>query len=128
MMKALFSILALQNRVETNTFFVFDYDVVLALRYLLFFFHCLTIEKTPQNFCDASLTWMANHNYNIVTICQKEDFKILEMERKDKCDGRLTLRQLNDTNSQSQEICYCQRYQSICLFTQFVFNIKLFSN
>ena len=53
---------------------------------------------------------------------------LLEMERKDKCDGRLTLRQLNDTNSQSQEICYCQRYQSICLFTQFVFNIKLFSN
>lgn len=37
MMKALFSILDLQNRVETNTFFVFDYDVVLALRYLLFF-------------------------------------------------------------------------------------------
>ena len=52
---------------------------------------------------------MANHNYNIVTICQKEDFKIMEMERKDKCDGRLTLSQLNDTNSQSQEICYCQR-------------------
>ena len=37
MMKTLFSILELQNRVETNTFFVFDYDVVLALRYLLFF-------------------------------------------------------------------------------------------
>ena len=33
----------------------------------------------------------------------------MEMERKDKCDGRLTLSQLNDTNSQSQEICYCQR-------------------
>ena len=37
MMKALFSIIDLQNRVETNTFSVFDYDVVLALRYLLFF-------------------------------------------------------------------------------------------
>ena len=35
-MKALFSILDPQNRVETNTCFVFAHDFVLALRYLLF--------------------------------------------------------------------------------------------
>ena len=37
-MKALFSILDPQNRVETNTCFVFAHDFVLAVRYLLFFF------------------------------------------------------------------------------------------
>ena len=36
-MKALFSILDPQNRVETNTCFVFAHDFVLALRYLHFF-------------------------------------------------------------------------------------------
>ena len=37
MMKALFSILEPQNRVERNTYFVFAHDFVLALRYLHFF-------------------------------------------------------------------------------------------
>ena len=36
-MKALFSILDPQNRVETNTCFVFAHEFVLAVRYLLFF-------------------------------------------------------------------------------------------
>ena len=36
-MKALFSILDPQNRVEMNTCFVFAHDFVLAVRYLLFF-------------------------------------------------------------------------------------------
>ena len=38
LMKALFSILDPHNRVETNTYFVFAHDFVLAVRYLLFFF------------------------------------------------------------------------------------------
>ena len=37
LMKALFSILDPHNRVETNTYFVFAHDFVLAVRYLLFF-------------------------------------------------------------------------------------------
>ena len=66
-MKALFSILDPQNRVETNTCFVFAHDFVLAVRYLLFFFRCLPLLQTPQNFCDASFSRMADYNYNIVT-------------------------------------------------------------
>lgn len=112
MMKALFSIIDLQNRVETNTFSVFDYDVVLALRYLLFFFIAKLYKRLHKILrCLLNMDGQSQLQYSDN---QKEDFKILEMERKDKCDGRLTLRQLNDTNSQSQEICYCQRYQSIC--------------
>ena len=53
-MKALFSVLDPQSGVETNTCFVFPHDFVLAARYLLFFFRCLPILDTPQNFCDAS--------------------------------------------------------------------------
>ena len=37
-MKALFSILDPQNRVETNTCFVFAHDFVLGVRYCFFFF------------------------------------------------------------------------------------------
>ena len=84
-MKALFSILDPQNRVETNTCFVFAHDFVLALRYLHFFplltyitdskefLRCLLftdgriILQTPKNFCDASFSQMADYNYNIVT-------------------------------------------------------------
>ena len=36
-MKALFSILDPQNRVETNTFFVFAHDFVLGVKYCFFF-------------------------------------------------------------------------------------------
>ena len=36
-MKALFSILKPQNRIERNTYFVFTHDFVLALRYFHFF-------------------------------------------------------------------------------------------
>ena len=53
-MKALFSILDLQNRVETNTCFVFAHDFVLAVRYLLFF-RCLPLLQTPQNFLRCPL-------------------------------------------------------------------------
>lgn len=125
MMKALFSIIDLQNRVETNTFSVFDYDVVLALRYLLFFFIAKLYKRLHKILrCLLNMDGQSQLQYSD----NLSKGGLLEMERKDKCDGLLTLRQLNDTNSQSQEICYCQRYQSICLFTQFVFNIKLFSN
>ena len=65
-MKALFSILDPQNRVETNTCFVFAHDFVLASRYL-YFFRCLPILQTPKIFCDASFSRMADYNYNIVT-------------------------------------------------------------
>ena len=66
-MKALFSILDPQNRVETNTCFVFAHDFVLAVRYLLFFSFLSYILQTPQNFCNASFSRIADHNYNIVT-------------------------------------------------------------
>ena len=48
-MKALFSILDPQNRVETNTCFVFAHDFVLALRYL-HFFPLLTYITDSQKF------------------------------------------------------------------------------
>ena len=48
-MKALFSILDPQNRVETNTCFVFAHDFVLASRYL-HFFPLLTYITDSQKF------------------------------------------------------------------------------
>ena len=66
-MKALFSILDPQNRVETNTCFVFAHDFVLGVRYCFFFFRCLPLLQTPQNFCDTSFSRMDDYNYNIVT-------------------------------------------------------------
>ena len=61
-MKALFSVLDLQNRVETNTCFVFAHDFVLAVRYLLFFSFLSYILQTPQNFCNVSFSRIADHN------------------------------------------------------------------
>ena len=66
-MKALFSILDPQNRVKTNTCFVFAHDFVLAVRYLLFFFVAYLYYSLHQNFCDASFSRMADYKYNIVT-------------------------------------------------------------
>ena len=48
-MKALFSILDPQNRVETNTCFVFAHDFVLAVRYC-FFFSLLTFITDSTKF------------------------------------------------------------------------------
>ena len=72
-MKALFSILDPQNRVETNTCFVFAHDFVLASRYL-HFFPLLTYITDSQKFLRCLLftdgrlqvtTYI--YNYNIVT-------------------------------------------------------------
>ena len=72
-MKALFSILDPQNRVETNTCFVFAHDFVLALRYL-HIFPLLTYITDSKKFLQCLLftdgrlqvtTYI--YNYNIVT-------------------------------------------------------------
>ena len=49
-MKALFSVLDPQSRVETNTCFVFAHNFVLSARYLLFFFSLLTYITDSKNF------------------------------------------------------------------------------
>ena len=60
-MKAQFSILDPQNRVETNTCFVFAHDFVLAVRYLLFFhfevFNVHTWWRRQRNFSFVMITW-----------------------------------------------------------------------
>ena len=54
-MKALFSILDPQNRVETKTCFVFAHDFVIAVRYLLF----TDVVTPPRNLSKLKKNWFS---------------------------------------------------------------------
>ena len=63
--QALFSSFDPHNRVETNMYFVFAHAGINIKIFV--FFSLLTYVTDSTNFCNASFSRMADHNYNIVT-------------------------------------------------------------
>ena len=128
-MKALLSILDPQNRIGTNTCFVFAHDFVLAVRYLLFF-SLLTYITDSAKFLRCLLYTDGRSQLQYSDTSTKSVKRRMLKHRKwrGKINGRLTPRQLNGPNSQRREICFRPRYQSICSLTQFVFSVRPYSN